>query len=258
MTRTVLITGAAGAVGSAVAERLEADARWNVVRTDIDTLDVTHHSAVSIALLEHDPDVVLHLAGQKHAPVGEIEVEETLDVNVEGTRNVIEATAADGVRVVTASTCKACDPETVYGATKLIAERLTLNAGGVVIRFHNIPEAGGNVLRLWESLPADEPLPVCDAYRYFLPMSRAVDLAVRALELPGSARYMADPGDPVWIPTLAEKLYPGRDHLRIPLRRGDRHREPLHAACETLHQHGDLFRIVSPYDPPAIAEQLAA
>lgn len=257
MTGTVLITGAAGAVGSRAFEQLRGP-RWNVIRTDVDTLDVTDPDAVLLALERYRPTVILHLAGQKHAPVGEVEIEQTLAVNVDGTRNVIEAAAADGVRVVTASTCKACDPETVYGATKLIAERLTLNAGGVVIRFHNIPEAGGNVLRLWEALPEDEPLPVCDAHRYFLPMSRAVDLAVRALELPGSARYMADPGDPVWIPNLAEKLYPGREQRRIPLRRGDRHREPLHAACETLHQHGDLFRIVSPYDPPSLAEQLAA
>jgi len=258
VTGTMLITGAAGAVGAAVTDRLARDPGWTVIETDVDTLDVTNHVQVFDAMEQWRPTIVLHLAGQKHAPQGEIQVRETLAVNTEGTRNVLHAARIFNTRVVTASTCKACDPETVYGATKLVAERLTLNAGGVVIRFHNIPEAGGNVLRIWESLPADQPLPVCDAYRYFLPMERAVDLAVHAAELPGSARYMADPGNPVWIPALAEQLYPGRPQQRIPLRRGDRHREPLHAACETLHQHGDLFRIVSPYDPPALVEQIAA
>lgn len=257
MTERLLVTGADGAVGTAVLERLATSDRWIVLPTDIDTLDVTDRDAVSGLFGWSRPDVVLHLAGQKHAPEGEVDIARTVAVNVDGTRTVLDAATEIGARVVTASTCKACDPETVYGSTKLVAERLTLNAGGVVIRFHNIPEAGGNVLRLWESLPANEPLPVCDAWRYFLPMEQAVDLATKALTLP-SGRYMVNPGTPRWIPALAADLYPDRAQQQIPLRRGDRYREPLHAACETTEPAVDLVRVRSPYDPVPAALPLAA
>lgn len=240
----VLVTGADGAIGREVM-RIRGD---NTIGTDIDTMDVTRPEAVWKTISDHRPAAILHLAGAKHAPEGETDPETTARINVEGTANVLRAAAAVGARVVTASTCKACDPETVYGATKLIAERMTLNEGGVVVRFFNVPEAGGNVFRLWESLPADQPLPVTDAWRYFLPMADAVSLTLAALKIE-SGRWSVDPGKPRHMPDLAAELYPGREQTRIPLRRGDRHREPLCAASETLEVCGQLMRIRGSHDP---------
>lgn len=248
----ILVTGSAGSVGQALCERLDPEAH---VGHDIDSMDVTNAEQVRSVFKLLEPEIVYHLAGAKHAPDGELDPWHVLQVNAVGTQHVLDAAA--GARVILASTCKACDPETAYGASKLIAERMVLNAGGVVIRFHNIPESSGNVFRLWESLPEDEALPVTDCWRYFTPMAKAVELLLEAPALePG--RYCVEPGDPRWMPHVAEELYPGRAQIRVPRRRGDRLREPYHALCEEAVAHGRWLRIVSAHDPaPALVEMAA-
>lgn len=247
---TILVTGAAGSVGTEFISWLVTSDVW---ATDIETLDVTDPQACAAIMWKARPSLIYHLAGAKHAPDGELDPAQVARVNIDGTLNVLRAAAEISAKVIVTSTCKACDPETAYGATKLIAERATLNAGGVVVRFHNIPESSGNVFRLWESLPRTGPIPVTDCWRYFTPMKKAIDLLSRAAELP-SGRYAVAPGDPRWMPTVARELYPGRDLVMVPRRRGDRHREPLIAACETLMQHGDLLTISGAHDPLPVAQ----
>ena len=140
----VLVTGAAGSIGTEVV-RVLRDAGGSPRATDVDQLDVRLRSSVQRVFGLYRPTVVFHLAGAKHAPEGERDPQSVLEVNAVGTENVITAATVVGARVVTASTCKACDPETAYGASKLLAERLTLAAGGNVARFYNVVETAGNV-----------------------------------------------------------------------------------------------------------------
>jgi len=238
--RTVLVTGASGSIGTAVVAWLR-DRRpgLDVVATDLDTAaphvdlvcDVTRAEDVRNAFELFDPDVVLHLAGAKHAPAGEEDPWEALAVNAVGTQNVV----AMGVPVVTASTCKACNPETAYGASKLIAERLTLNAGGIVARFHNVVETQGNVFDIWRAVPADQPIPVAMlCKRYFISLVDAVRLVVWCMDHGESgARYMTDAGDLLPMGVIAARSAPGRAVRLVPPRRGDRLVEPLHAAHES-------------------------
>src|ERR1051326_1453551 len=121
MTERVLITGARGSLGVALAARLPG-----AVRTDRDDMDVRSLTQIWRVFDREQPTLVYHLAGAKHAPEGELDPWMVAETNIVGTRNILEAAGHVGGRVVTASTCKACDPETVYGASKLIAERMTL------------------------------------------------------------------------------------------------------------------------------------
>lgn len=245
----VLITGAAGSIGAAIADALrEADVM--TFETDIDALDVRDSDAVDRWLRVIKPTLVLHLAGAKHAPEGELDPAATFETNVRGTANVLAA--ARGARVVTASTCKACDPETVYGATKLIAERMTLNAGGSVARFYNVRESSGNVFSIWESLQADEPLPVAPCSRYFISLEDAVALVLWASVLE-PARYVIDPGPARRMDDVAAERYPGRPQRPIAPRRGDRLDEPFHARSEAAiaTDVDRVIRIASPHDPVA-------
>jgi UDP-N-acetylglucosamine 4,6-dehydratase/5-epimerase len=218
----ILVTGAKGSIGRELVPLIRD--RGVVVATDVDTFDVTKPSRMTEMF-----DIVYHLAGAKQAPVGETDPLETFRVNTQGTANVIAS--FPGAKIILASTCKACNPETVYGASKLIAERMVLNAGGVVVRYFNVRETAGNVFRYWESLPKSEPIPVADCWRYFITLAQALDLTVAALELP-SGRYTVDPGEPSHMLAEARSLYPGRLLVPVPPRRGDRVREPLHAAHE--------------------------
>lgn len=250
----ILVTGAAGSVGRELCQQFSHVHATDVAWEDRH-LDVTDAREVDHWLRVIEPEIVYHLAGAKHAPDGELDPAHVARVNIDGTLNVLRGARSVGAMVVMTSTCKACDPETAYGASKLIAERAVMNECGVVVRFHNIPESSGNVFRLWESLDEDEPLPVTDCWRYFTPMEKAVDLLLKAPTFP-TGRYAVDPGIPEWIPNVASALYPGREQVTIDRRRGDRRREPLHAACEDIYRHGEFLCIVGAHDP--VGYELAA
>jgi FlaA1/EpsC-like NDP-sugar epimerase len=150
---------------------------------------------------------------------------------------------------VTASTCKSCEPETAYGASKLVAERVTLNAGGSVARFYNVVESSGNVFEIWAQVPADEPLLVTPCRRYFISLAEAVSLVIWTAILP-PGRYGFDPGQPREMHDVASDLYPGRQLQSVPPRRGDRIAEPLAARHEQVEQGArpGLLRIVGAHD----------
>lgn len=240
---TAWVTGAAGSVGSELMRRISG-----VIGSDLE-VDVTDRDAVMHYARANRPDVIFHCAGAKHAPEGETDPKHVSDVNIYGTANVLEAAEAIGARVVVASTCKAADPETAYGASKLIAERMTLNAGQRVARFYNVRETQGNVFEIWRNTPAQEPLRVMPCWRYFISLEQAGYLMLAAASLP-SGRYSVFPGEPVYIPDLALEMYPARVIKLVAPRRGDRLREPFTAACETaVDIGGGLMRVSGVHDP---------
>lgn len=238
----MLVTGASGSVGQPLIDRL-SEVCQEVVATDKDSYDVVAGWQKHYA---YYPKVVFHLAGAKHAPQGEADPWQAVEVNTLGTANALRDFPK--ARVVIASTCKACDPETAYGASKLLAERLVLNAGGSVARFFNVVDTAGNVFETWRQTSG--ALPVTDCDRYFISLEEAVALLLWAAVLP-SGRYVWDPGFRRSMEGVARQLYPSRALERMPRRRGDRRVEPLHAAHERLHETDvtGLWRVSSPHDP---------
>lgn len=233
-----LVTGAQGSIGRALMKLLP-----DAVGIDIWDWDIRYPWSGPDYF---KPNVVFHLAAAKDAPEGEVDPNRVLQVNATGTANVLRRWP--GARVILASTCKACVPETVYGASKLIAERLVLNAGGSVARFHNVVETHGNVFEKWAALE-DRPLPVTDCSRYFIHVDQATDLLVSILGLaPG--RYLIDPGSIERMVDIANRFYPGREVVHIPRRRGDRAVEPLVAPHEILLPTDieRVLKVVSPHD----------
>ena len=247
----ILITGAQGSIGSALAKALP-----HAVATDKDTMDVTK-SHTWLAITEMRPTLIFHLAGAKHAPQGEEDPNEAAQINIFGTQNVLWAAEDVGARVVTASTCKACNPETAYGATKLIAERMTLNAGGSVARFYNVRESAGNVFEIWRAIPEDEPIPFTACKRRFISIDEAVRLLLWSAVL-HSGRYTLSNAVSVEMEDVAEATYPDRPRVQIPRRRGDRAEEPLMAKQERPYstRAPGIIRVVSPHD--LVREAVAA
>ncbi len=239
--RRVVVTGARGSIGTALLEALGPDAQG----IDIEDWDITQPRRNEY---EAHPDVIYHLAASKDAPEGELDPWKVAKVNIQGTQNILKRWP--GARVILASTCKACDPETAYGASKLIAERIVLNAGGSVARFHNVIETSGNVFETWRGIPADQPIEYTDCTRYFIPLRAAVDLLVAVTSLP-AGRYMTYPAYARHMSDMARIYYPSRERVEVPRRRGDRATEPLHAANETLHSvYGTdgIYRVENPSD----------
>ena len=148
----ILITGAEGSLGSRLVERLFLQGLTNlptILPTDIvgecEYLDITNFRNVFSVVNKFKPTIIVNIAGAKHAPLGEKETWKTLSVNTLGTKNLIDCAPAD-CKVVLLSTCKANNAEVVYGASKLIAERMILNSGGSVVRCFNVVESSKDVV----------------------------------------------------------------------------------------------------------------
>lgn len=246
----VFVTGSNGSLGRALTETIGGHRVWGGDLSSPLPFDVTDEYDVSDVFHAIRPEVVFHLAAAKHAPDGEIDPVSTTEVNVLGTARVVEAAKEIGARVVLASTCKAADPETVYGAAKLIAERMVLSAGGSVARLYNVPDSAGNVFEAWSKIPEDEPLPVTTCSRFFVSKKDAVALLLWSAVLePG--RYTINPGTRRSMRSVALETHPRRRRLIVPPRRGDRLDEPRIARCERLFptEVPRIERIHSPHDP---------
>ncbi len=197
-------------------------------------------------------DVIFHTAAYKHVPMTEENPVSAVENNVLGTDNLLAAAKKHGVkRFVLISTDKAVDPVSVYGATKLLCERLVLKAAEaapanfMVVRFGNVLGSRGSIMPLFQrQIEKGGPVTVThpDARRWFMTIPEACSLVLKAGGVGESGRlYLLDMGDPVRIQDLAEQMIrfygyePGRDIKieYIGLRPGERIDERLWAADET-------------------------
>ena len=241
--RTILITGAAGSIGSELARQLASFRPARLIlferaetplyfinleitraHPQIDVIpamgDVTDGNRVEHVIARFRPDYVFHAAAYKHVPMLETNVREAVRNNVLGTRNVAESAIRHNVRkFVLISTDKAVNPSSVMGATKRIAERILLGSTQCrtaltefrVVRFGNVLGSDGSVIPLFQrQLAAGQPLTVThpEVRRYFMTIPEAAQLVLQAAVLPEAAARisMLEMGEPVRILYLAEQM----------------------------------------------------
>jgi FlaA1/EpsC-like NDP-sugar epimerase len=239
--KTILVTGAAGSIGSQLCRQILAHdpARLVVVdwaETPLHDLllelrrgagesrivsemgDVTDAARVRQIFADYRPDAVFHAAALKHVPMCEAHAREAIRVNVGGTRLMAEAAIASGARhFVLISTDKAVNPSSVMGATKRVAEILLQKLGPragdtqfVAVRFGNVLGSNGSVIPLFRrQLAEGGPLTVThpEMRRYFMAISEAVGLVLHAACLGrGGDLFELDMGEPIRIVDLAEDL----------------------------------------------------
>lgn len=128
-------------------------------------------------------DTIFHFAALKRIELGENNPDEFKATNVNGTDNVLGAQRANGVwRVVLASTDKACFPQNVYGATKLLSERSVLrNKNNVVCRYGNVIASRGSVIPMFvDSLLRESRVYITDPKmtRFFITLDQASDFVI--------------------------------------------------------------------------------
>lgn len=237
----ILVTGSGGFLGRRLRDS-PAVRQLEVGSLDLeDGCDVLNETYVRDVFARFEPTIVFHLAAHKDAPAGEEIPGTVADLNVRGTE-IVCAAARDrsietqrAVRVVLASTCKAADPATAYGASKLIAERIVLNTvGGRAMRLVNVAASSRSVLQMWERLSlAGEPLPVASScVRAFVTPDEAVRLLLNAATLPCGvygprARFLK-------LHEIANAAYPDDPVVEIPPRWGDRLEERLAGGVEWI------------------------
>ncbi len=139
---------------------------------------------------------VIHAAALKRIEVGEYDPLEVVKTNINGAANIVEAAHDAGVKkVVALSTDKAERPVNLYGATKLVAEKLFLSANNArgengpifsVVRYGNIWNSQGSVVPIWSKIKADggRTVPVTDpaCTRFFMRLCEAVELVAATIE----------------------------------------------------------------------------
>lgn len=279
----VLITGAAGSIGSALSLRLAAEgARLILLESSENSLyelqrdfadrllplQATFYlgSAADRFLLDeifslHRPRLIFHAAAYKHVPILEYQPFAAIANNIFATEALSVAAAANHARIVLLSTDKAVAPASIMGATKRAAEQIVLASNGTVIRLGNVLASDGSVTEVFaRQLAAGTPLTVTDpaARRYFLTIEEAVDLLISASAEP-QALLVPDLPVPHFIADLARfmahTLAPDQEpsieftHLRA----GDKEAEQLWSANETPHPANSnaLIHINSPKTPHA-------
>ncbi|HPE88748.1 MAG: polysaccharide biosynthesis protein [Spirochaetaceae bacterium] len=200
-------------------------------------------------------DVVFHAAAYKHVPMMEANTVAAIENNAFGTRNLVDACLAAGVRrFVLISTDKAVEPLCVYGASKFLSERIVLDAQEragagehyMVVRFGNVLGSRGSILPLFKGqVERGGPVTVTDpaASRYFMTIPEACSLVLKTGGVgAGGESYLLDMGEPVLIRELAEQvirfsgLRPYDDIAieYIGLRPGERLEERLFSSDESL------------------------
>jgi FlaA1/EpsC-like NDP-sugar epimerase len=236
----ILITGGHGSIGKHLSERMP-----DAIISDIEDLDITNENAVSLRLNWLQPDVIINIAGAKHAPLGEEHIEETLNINTLGVINLLKHKGK--AKLIQCSTCKSANPETVYGATKLISERLVLKSGGVVARFFNVVETSGNVFEIWKD---KDEINVSNCNRHFISLAEATGLLMRCITLK-SGRYLVNSPNLINMIDLVNKCYTDKKSNLMPPRRGDRVSEVFLATNEIISEYlfdDSVIKVVSTHD----------
>ena len=221
--KKILVTGATGSVGSSIVFNLIRNFNFKVIRTmsndENGLFEITQklknaNYNLSSQMLKNkiriihadirnyerclqitnDIDIVIHAAAMKHVPICEYNPDEAIDTNVLGTQNVINASLKNKVKkFVLISTDKAANPQTIMGTSKLMAEKLTLNANEFsenknfyCIRFGNVIGSRGSVLEVFKNqISNNYDLTVTEKNmtRFFMDIDHAANEVLKTLQL---------------------------------------------------------------------------
>ncbi|MBQ9538380.1 MAG: polysaccharide biosynthesis protein [Treponema sp.] len=164
-------------------------------------------------------DVIFHCAAYKHVPMMEENPVASIENNVLGTKNLLDAALEAGTRkFVLISTDKAVDPVSVYGVSKMLCEKLVNEAAGKVqegqsfmfVRFGNVLGSRGSILPIFmEQIQNGGPVTVTDRdmERYFMTIPEACSLVLQAGGVgKNGTSYLLDMGEPIKILDLAEQI----------------------------------------------------
>jgi FlaA1/EpsC-like NDP-sugar epimerase len=273
--RVVLVTGAAGSIGSELCRQIlkygpaalvcldQSETGIFYLEQELSKIRAASQTAFCIAdvadnermrklFAEYGPQVVFHAAAYKHVPVMERNVQEAVRNNVFALLSLLEiAERSDCESFVVISSDKAVNPTSIMGATKRIGELIIASrpANGMrcaCVRFGNVLGSNGSVVPLFqEQLRRGEPLTIThpEIKRFFMTGHEAVSLVLQAFAIGTHGDTLVlDMGEPVRILDLARTLIrlSGRSEREIGiqftgLREGEKLTEELFYPNEEVH-----------------------
>jgi len=240
--KTILVTGAAGSIGSEIVRQLalfnikkavlidyaetpmfhldnELRQHFSHLQFDLILADITNAEKMELVFNQHRPEIVFHAAAYKHVPLMEANPHEAFRVNVGGTKLITDLSIKYGVKkFVMISSDKSVNPANIMGASKHLCEMLVQsrvqekdkNTQFVITRFGNVLGSNGSVIPIFEKQIKDGgPVTVThpEVTRYFMTIPEACELVLEAGFMgKGSEIYVFDMGDPVPIVDLAYQM----------------------------------------------------
>ena len=242
-SKSILVTGAAGSIGSEIVRQLIAYFPSKIILVDqaesglfdleyelvgripsnteivVKVADVSDINRMSYIFRTHKPSIVFHAAAYKHVPLMEKNPYEAVKINILGTRILADLAAENAVdKFVMVSTDKAVNPTNVMGATKRFAEMYTqsmnqlegMHTKFIATRFGNVLGSNGSVIPLFKKqIERGGPVTVThpEITRYFMTIPEACQLVLEAATMgEGGEVFVFDMGESVKIINLAKKM----------------------------------------------------
>jgi UDP-N-acetylglucosamine 4,6-dehydratase/5-epimerase len=251
----ILVTGGTGTLGRAILpllggevcvisrdEEKQRECKALFPNVDFRICDVRDAQALEDVFAAVRHSVVIHLAALKQCPMGEDFPLEHVKTNILGSDNIVRMCKRYMVaKAILVSTDKACEPVSVYGATKLVAERVFLASGYEVVRAGNITGSRGSVLNVIANASGPVPMTNPNMTRFWI---EAADLACFVIE--SLKRYK---GARVCIPEMIacslKDTFEGTPYTVVGRRRGEKMHECIVSADERLYISGNGY-VVSP------------
>ena len=237
----VMVTGAGGSIGGELCRQIASLNPQKLVLVDHDengiffihaellrqyskfeivplVLDIKDVNALNKVFQDNKPTVVFHAAAHKHVPLMELNAEEAVRNNIDGSKNLIDIVADNGVKhFVFVSTDKAVNPSSVMGSTKRVVEiylqhkaRSCNSCVYCAVRFGNVLGSQGSVVELFRrQIISGGPVTVThpEMKRYFMTIPEAVQLVIQAGAMGrGGEIFVLDMGEPVKIVDLARDM----------------------------------------------------
>jgi UDP-N-acetylglucosamine 4,6-dehydratase len=264
---SVLVTGGTGSFGRAFVRRLlDASKVERIVVFSRDELKQTEmerefsderlrffigdvRDASRLYRAMRGIDTVVHAAALKHVPVAEYNPFECIKTNVHGAMNVIDAAIDLGAeRVVALSTDKAAMPINLYGASKLVSDKLFVAAGHyvgsgktqfAVVRYGNVMGSRGSVIPFFMKERETGVIPVThrDMTRFWITLEQGVDFVLMALRESQGGEIFVPKIPSMRIMDLVEAIAPGCETIETGIRPGEKMHEvmiPADDAVRTL------------------------
>lgn len=209
--KIVLVTGGTGTIGSELVRQLlkYGPKQLRVLSRDQNKQyhlaeETNHHPNLRLFIGDirdkerldmafEDVDVIFHAAALKHVPSCEYNPSEAVKTNIIGSQNIIDIARKHGVKkVIGISTDKAVNPNNIMGTSKLMMERLFINANQYItktgtkfacVRFGNVAWASASVLPIWaKQIERSDEITITDANmtRFIISTDQAVNLVLRA------------------------------------------------------------------------------
>ncbi len=282
--KAILITGGTGSLGKQLTKRIYK--KWpNIERLVIYSRDeqkqflmdqeYPHEKYPSIRFFIGDVrdrerltramegiDIVIHAAAMKHVHLAEYNPMEAVKTNIIGAENVIEACFVNNVKdVVALSTDKAAAPINLYGATKLVSDKLFIAANNIkgkrdirfsVVRYGNVMGSNGSVMPFFLNKRKEGVLPITDTSmtRFNISLDGGVDMVFHAIENSWGGEIFVPKIPSYKILDIAEAICPDCEKKIVGIRSGEKLHEEMITSSDSFFTY-DLgtYYVILPSQP---------